>query len=182
MGNPLQKNPVMKFQGILGVIVLAAVGLLAWCHLNGLIFEERPVRAHADARELARAALDFHADRGHWPQNSGGEVDLTLLLGNRPGRSATAMAGASGGLSGAELSTVPAATGPSWLKEVPLDPWGRPYQVMVTDIAIAVVSAGPDGRLDTEPAHLWSRPGNINPGDGDDVGIVLEIDPHGESR
>ena len=92
MGNPLQKNTVMKFQGILGVIVLAAAGLLAWGHLNGLIFEERPVRAQSDAPELARAALDFHTDRGHWPLNSAGEPDLTLLLGHGAGRTATAMA------------------------------------------------------------------------------------------
>lgn len=182
MGKPLQKNSVMKFQKILGVIVLASAGLLAWGQMNGLIFEERPVRAQSDARELARAALDFHTDRGHWPRNSEGEVDLTLLQGSRPGRPSTANASAPGGLPGAEMSTHPAATGPSWLKEVPLDPWGQAYHVMVTDQAIAVVSAGPNGRLDTEPAHLWSRPDNINPGDGDDVGIVLEIDSVGGSR
>lgn len=182
MGKPLQKNTVMNFQRILGGIVLAAAGLLAWGHLNGLNFEERPVRAQSDARELASAALDFHTDRGHWPRNSEGDVDLTLLQGSRPGRPATATARASGGLPGTDLSAFPQATGPSWLKEVPLDPWGQAYHVMVTDLAIAVVSAGPDGMLDTEPAHLWSRPNNINPGDGDDVGIVLEIDSDGGSR
>jgi len=182
MGKQMQKKPIMQFQGILGVIVLVAAGVLAWCHLNGLIFEERPVRAQADARELARATLDFHTDRGHWPRNSEGEVDLTLLLGGRPGRTATALAGASGGLPATELFLAPSAIGPSWLKEVPLDPWGRPYRVMVTETAIAVLSTGPDGMMDTEPAHLWSRPGNINPGDGDDVGIVLEIDADGGSR
>lgn len=182
MGKQLKKSPLMQFQVFLGVIVLAAVGLLAWSHLDGLIFEERPVRAQADARELASAALDFHTDRGHWPRNADNEVDLTLLLGSRPGHSTTALASASTGLPGADLSHVPSGTGPSWLKEVPLDPWGRPYRVMVTDVAIAVLSVGPDGRLDTQPAHLWSRPGNINPGDGDDIGIVLEIDADGGLR
>jgi hypothetical protein len=182
MVKPLQKNTVMKFQGTLGGIVLAAMGLLVWGHLNGLIFEERPVRAQSDARELARAALDFHTDRGHWPLNSEGEPDLTLLLGHGAGRTATAMAAASGAIPGAEQSALPAATGPTWVREVPLDPWGRPYRVMVTDVAIAVLSTGPDGALDTNPAHLWSRPDNINPGDGDDVGVVLEIDSVGGSR
>ena len=47
---------------------------------------------------------------------------------------------------------------------------------MQTDAAIAVVSTGPNRKLDTDPDRLWTRPANINPCDGDDVGIVLEID------
>jgi hypothetical protein len=182
MGNQLSNKSVIKFQWFLGVIVLAAVGLLAWGQLGGLIFEERPVRAQADARELATAALDFHADRGHWPRNADGEVDLNLLAGQRSATTATALAGAATGLPGAEAAALPPATRPSWLKEVPLDPWGRAYRVLTTETAIAVLSCGPNGKLETRLAQLWSRPGNINPGDGDDVGVVLELDAAGGSR
>jgi len=163
------------------------VGLLAFSHFSGLAPEERPVRAKAEARELANTTLDFHADTGQWPRNPDGEIDLMLLLGRRSrgNAKATTMAagapsGGLGGLSGAEAPISHLGVRKSWLKELPLDPWGRPYRVMVTDTAIVVLSTGPDGKLDTDPTRLWTRPKNINPCDGDDVGIVLEIDPDGE--
>ena len=182
-GNIVWNKSVMRFQGLLGFVVLATVGLVAWSHFSGLIPEERPVRAKAEARELASAALDFHSDTGQWPRDPDGKIDLTPLLGGRSGRNAkstTMAAGATdgglGGLSGAEASTGNAVTGRFWLEEIPLDPWGQPYEVMQTDAAIAVVSTGPNRKLDTDPTRLWTRPANINPCDGDDGGIVLEID------
>ncbi len=183
-GNLVQNKSVIRFQGLLGFAVLAAVGLLAWCYLNGLVFEERPVRAKAEAQELARVTLDYHADTGQWPRNPDLEIDLTLLLGHRSGRKATNLAagapvGGFGGLADAEAPPGHLGAGKSWLAEIPLDPWGCPYRVMVTDAAIAVLSIGPNRKLDTDPAKLWTRPGNINPCDGDDVGIVLEIDQDG---
>ena len=177
-------KPVIRFQGLLGFAVLAAVGLLAWCHLNGLVFEERPVRAKAEAKELARVTIDYHADTGQWPRNPDREIDLTLLLGQRSGRNPTNLAaGAPGsdffGLADADPHIGHLGAGKSWLAEIPLDPWGRPYRVMVTNAAIAVLSTGPNRKLDTDLARLWTRPGNINPCDTDDVGIVLEIDQEG---
>lgn len=182
-GNMVWNKSVMRFQRLLGFVVLATAGLLAWSHFSGLIPEERPVRAKAEARELASAALDYHFDTGQWPRNPDGKIDLTPLLGGRSGLNAksTAMAaGAPGGglgsLEGAEAHTSNFATGRFWLEEIPLDPWGQPYQVMQTDAAIAVLSTGPNRKLDTDLTRLWTRPANINPCDGDDVGIVLKID------
>ncbi len=64
-----------------------------------------------------------------------------------------------------------------WLKEVPVDPWDRPFRVVImgerTGIAVAktssaypdeppvgtaivVISAGPNGLYDTDLAQLWS--------------------------
>ncbi len=186
-GNLVWKHSVMQFQGILGFIVLAAVGLLAFSHLKGLVPEERPVRAQAEARELASATLDYHADTGQWPRNPEGNIDLTPLLGRHSGRRATTMAsgttgGGLGGLGGLSESAAPTGhrgAGRYWVKEIPLDPWGRSYLVLQTDTAIAVVSTGPNKKLDTDLARIWARPANINPCDGDDVGIVLEIDSDG---
>ncbi len=182
-GNTVWNKSVIRFQGLLGFVVLATAGLVAWSHFSGLIPEERPVRAKAEARELASAALDFHSDTGQWPRDPDGKIDLTPLLGGRSGinaKSTTMAAGATGGglggLQGAEASTGNFVTGRFWLEEIPLDPWGQPYEVMQTGAAIAVVSTGPNRKLDTDPTRLWTRPANINPCDGDDVGIVLEID------
>jgi hypothetical protein len=177
----------MRFQGILGFIVLAAVGLLAFSHLRGVAPEERPVRAQAEARELASATLDYHTDTGKWPRDSEGNIDFTPLLGRQSGKKATTMAagtasGGLGGLGGLSETAVPIGhqgLGRFWLEEIPLDPWGSPYLVLQKDTAIAVLSIGPNKKLDTEPARIWDRPANINPCGGDDVGIVLETDSSG---
>ena len=170
----------MRIQGLLGFAVLAAVGMLAWCHLHGLASEERPVRAKAEAKELARVAIDYHTDTGQWPRNPDREIDLTLLLGHRSGRNAINLAAGApgsgfGGLAAAEDPFDHLGAGKFWLKEIPLDPWGCPYRVIAMNTAIAVLSTGPNRKLDTDLTRLWARPGNINPCDIDDVGIVLEI-------
>lgn len=171
----MQKKQLSVFQGVLGLAVLAAAGFFAWGQLGGLVFEERPVRALAEARELAQVTLDYHADTGRWPQNPAKEIDLTLLLGSPRDRQAVSLAGSPdggfGGLKGGNLGV-----SRSWLKEIPLDPWDRPYLVRVTDKAIGVLSTGPNGELDTHWSRMWTRPEGINPCDGDDVGIVLETD------
>ena len=188
-GNLVWNKSVIRFQGLLGFVVLAGAALLAISHLKGLVPEERPVRAQAEARELASATLDYHADTGQWPRNPEGKIDLTPLLGRRPGRNmkATTMAaggsggglGGLGGLSEAEAPVGHLGVGRSWLDEIPLDPWGRSYLVMQKDAAIAVLSTGPNGELDTDPSRIWARPANINPCDGDDIGIILKTDLDG---
>jgi hypothetical protein len=180
-------KPVIRFQGVLGFVVLAAVGLLAFSHLRGLAPEERPVRAQAEARELASATLDYHTDTGQWPRNPEGNIDLTPLLGRKSGQRAMTIAagGTGGGLGGlGGLSETGSPTGHQgaggyWLEEIPLDPWGSSYLVLQTGTAIAVLSTGPNKKLDTELARIWTRPANINPCDGDDVGIVLVMDSDG---
>ena len=177
----MQKKQVSIFQGVLGLAVLAAAGFFAWGQLGGLVFEERPVRALAEARELAQVTLDYHSDTGNWPHNAAKEIDLTLLLGHPRGRRSVSLAGSpDGGFGG--LKDNQQGVSRSWLKEIPLDPWDRPYRVRVTDKAVGVLSTGPNRELDTDWTRVWSRPEGINPCDGDDVGFVLETDPDGGSR
>ncbi len=182
----MKNKSVINFQKILGLVLLGAAGLFAWGHLGGLTFETRPVRAESETRELARVVLDYRHDTGTWPRNPEGEVDLKPLLGSGSGAASTLQAGAAvGGMQGMPLTETHAGNqGPekAWLREIPLDPWGSSYRVMINDKAVAVVSMGPNQILDTEPARLWTRPENINPCDGDDVGFVLEFVSDGESR
>lgn len=165
---------------------MGAAVLFAWGHLGGLTFETRPVRAESETRELARVILDYRHDTGTWPRNQEGVIDLKPLLGSGSGSTPTMRAGAEGGgMQGMSLSeTHTGNQGPekAWLREIPLDPWGNSYRVMITGKAVAVLSMGPNQILDTDPARLWTRPENINPCDGDDVGFVLEFDEDGESR
>ncbi len=185
--NLVWNKSVIRFQGLLGFVVLAAVGLVAFSHLRGLAPEERPVRAQAEARELASATLDYHTDTGQWPRNPEGKIDLMPLLGRQPGKKAATMAagatdGGLGGLGGFSETAAPTGhqgIGRFWLEEIPLDPWGSPYLVLQKAAAIAVLSTGPNRKLDTDPARIWDRPPNINPCDGDDVGIVQKTDSDG---
>ena len=90
-----------------------------------------------------------------------------------------------------------------YLQEVPLDPWERPYSVWILDPptnpdprTVVVISAGPDGVLQTDPDG-WS-PSNLAlaggqdpenssmvPEDlflGDDVGFILAKAVSGGTR
>ena len=166
----------------MGLVLLFFGGFLAWSHLDGLTAEERCVRAKTEALELARATLDYRADSGQWPRDPDGQIDLTLLLPARSRRNPTSLAVTGGGFSDVEALGTSPDTGTTWLREIPLDPWGQSFRVMVESGTIAVISAGPDGTFDTDPARLWNRPAHINPCDGDDVGLVLELDPDGGIR
>jgi len=184
-GYLVQNKPVMKVQNILGLILIGAAGLFAWGYLGGMTFETRPVRAESETRELARVVLDYRHDTGTWPRNPEGEAGLKPLLGSGSGSTPTMLAGpAGGGMQGMSFSETHVGTQDpkkAWLREIPLDPWGSSYRVMITENAVAVLSIGPNRILDTDPARLWTRPENINPCDGDDVGYVLEFDQDGES-
>lgn len=180
----MQNKSVTRLQKILGLMLIGTAGLFAWGYLGGLTFETRPVRAESETRELALVVLDYRHDTGTWPRNPEGKVDLKPLLGSGSGSTPTMLAGpAGGGMQGMSLSeTHVGSQDPkkAWLREIPLDPWGSSYRVMITDNAVAVLSIGPNQILDTDPARLWTRPENINPCDGDDVGFVLEFDEDGE--
>ena len=178
----LKNKSVINFQAILGLVMLGAVGLFAWSHLGGLGTETRPVRAESEARELARAILDYRHDTGNWPRNQAGDLDMNPLVGRGDG--AKPVFQASTTASGVFPAEAPAGSpGPrnKWLREIPLDPWGNPFRVMLGVHAVAVLSLGPNQLLDTDLNRLWTRPENINPGDGDDVGFVLEFELDGES-
>ena len=177
---------VRNFQGALGLVLLATAGIWVWCHLNGLNTEEGPVRAQAEATELAHAVIDFRTDTGQWPLNSAGQPDLTRLFVGQTARPNTSLAQAPtegmGGLGAMESTGRSSDRELSWLPEIPLDPWGGIYQVYFAGSRVAIVSSGPNGQPDTDPSRLWTRPGNINPGEGDDIGVVLDFDMDGGSR
>jgi hypothetical protein len=69
----------------------------------------------------------------------------------------------------------------TWIREIPLDPWGGSYRVHYAGTRVAIMSPGPDGRVDTDTNRLWARPDNINPGDGDDICVILDLEKDGGS-
>jgi hypothetical protein len=181
----LQNSAITKYQGTLGAIVLIVAGIWAWCHLSGLNSVESPIRARSEAENLAHAVLDFRADTGQWPIGEDGIPSLTPLLGRRAARQATSLATAGGGgmngLGGQDENGGRLGREQAWIREIPLDPWGGSYRVVIDGTRVAIISAGPDGRIDTEGTRLWTRPKNINPGDGDDICVVLDLEQDGGS-
>jgi hypothetical protein len=179
----VENKAVISYQGFLGLVIVVTGAAMLWFHMGGLTTEGRPVRAKSEALELAWATMDYRADRGQWPRDTDGEIDLTLLLGPASRRNNTSMAGASqGAFPLADSQSAAAENAISWIREVPLDPWGNPYHVVVENGTIAVLSTGPDGRCDTDPHRLWTRTDQVNPCAGDDVGLVLELDSDGGLR
>ena len=183
-----------RLEVALGLCVTAAVVLVTLPNLwrgNG---QDRPRNAMSRAEEIAAAVLDYRCDTGRWPATTGGRLDVSCLT-EAPAWSGEELAGAqlSGGVA-AESSYAERIRTRPWLDEIPLDPWGRPYHVHLVGralaaavtsdaagypaappegLAILVISAGPDGILQTDPTDAA---GGFA---GDDIGcrLVNPTDP-----
>ena len=149
--------------------------LLMFPPLQGKVVEDQSTRAREKAESIAWAVQEYHQDTGNWPQMVAGSLDLACLTrppveiadpaANRPnsagaGANATSMAlmGANGlaGLPGFEENN-----NTSYLPEIPLDSWNRPFTIWILDQAanpgakaVVAISAGPDGVLQTDPT-IW---------------------------
>ncbi len=177
-----------RFESLLGFGLLAVIVLVVLPPLRGGLQAERPTRATMEAEIVAHAVLDFHTDMGYWPTGGDGQTDLALLVPLHKQARTRAVAGTMnsatsnvlmGTLVNAEKSSEPTDDKPakSWLKEVPVDPWDRPFRVVVMGdrtgyqdeqkssgypdapppgTAVVVISAGPNGLYDTDLAKLWS--------------------------
>jgi len=176
-----------RFETMLGVALLASVVLFVLPPLQVGVETERPLRTEMEAETLARAVLDYHTDTGRWPMKGDGQTDLSLLVPAhnkaRTRAMATTMNSATEGImmgtmvSSGTSETVSDSPEKTWLKEVPVDPWDRPFRVVImgdrTSVApagnsstypdeppagtsIVVISAGPNGLYDTDLAQFWS--------------------------
>ena len=188
-----------KFETLLGVSVVLIIGLAAVPVLQRHQDLGSPARAVQSAEEIAHAVLDYRTDTGQWPTDAAGQVDLAQLTDQRPADNSrahdrnhardVARAGAeSAYLIGTMADVGSADTAPeigsetglsAWLDEVPLDPWQRPYRVVVLGepdtrsdwaaaangagypdapppgVAIVVISAGSNGLWETDVVQLW---------------------------
>ena len=180
-----------RFESLLGFGLLAVIVLVVLPPLRGGLKAERPVRATMEAEMVARAVLDYYTDMGHWPVGEDGQTDLALLVPNHNKRRTRVQAGAMNSATQNEILGTLVSTensqessplknseqGKSWLKEVPVDPWDRPFRVAVmgkptgyqykqvssgypdeppAGTTIVVISAGPNGLYDTDMAKLLS--------------------------
>lgn len=183
---------------LIEVIVVAGIIAILAGILVPLIFnqidEAKVTRAKAEVKSIQAALLAFRKDTGEWPQRDSATTKAGTVLysaGNDP------KGPAGGALVGWDLTTPillddalvtngPANAGwytpgttntPGWKGPYgagfPADPWGNRYMINIKDFGtqgarIFIVSAGPDGNLDTEV------PGDMDV-HGKDVGIVMTV-------
>ncbi len=187
MTGSLKRPLFLRFESLLGLGLVAAVVLFVVPPLQTGMENERPLRTLMEAETVAHAVLDYHTDTGRWPLKGDGRTDLALLVPAHNRARTRAMANTmnsatEGFMMGTMISQDSAETEPSedqasWLEEVPVDPWDRPFRVVVmgdrtgsgaldsssgypneppTGTAIVVLSAGANGLFDTDLAKLWS--------------------------
>lgn len=102
-------------------LVTAAVGV----SVMGALQDGQVDTARSQAYELEKAVDSYKLRRGGYPSNAQG---LTALTDNTKGRAV--------------------------LDRMPTDPWGQPYAYVIPGLknprGVDIVSAGPDGQLDTD--------------------------------
>lgn len=157
----------------MGVALIAAVGLALMPSVRGFLFEEPGQRAVTVAEELAHSLADFHRENEKWPAQDATGLDLTALARTAPANASSSPMGGLGHLNAAPL-----------IKEIPLDPWGRPFRAVLLNggAAVVVLSSGPDGNFDTAIERLWGRRAMASAFDGDDEGFILVVNEHGVRR
>lgn len=121
------KSPQFGFTLLELLVVVAIIGLLAALvgpRVFGHISKSEVTTTKAQIEALSRALESYRIDVGHFPDATQGLQALVV----RP-------------------SDAPKWNGPYLLKEVPLDPWGHPYQYKIPGTAheYDIISLGSDG-------------------------------------
>jgi type II secretory pathway pseudopilin PulG len=181
-------------ESLLGLTAVALVVTTALPLLKADLNQEQHQRAGLQAEALAQAVLDYRHDTGRWPHDHEGRLDLAELVQPQPRHDReTALVGS---LVAERAAAADPEAGLPWLRELPLDPWNRPYQVFLVDAVgdpeavgrpgIVAISSGPDGALQTSSDQLnrLCRGGKLPAGlvlCCDDVGYLLPLAEEGGS-
>ncbi len=166
---------------LIEVIVVAGIIAVLAGILVPIIFKEidesKITRATADAKSISSALMVLKKDTGQWPINANCQPAITALSGAGV---APAIVGAGWDLSARDVydnyiarddnGCWPATWKGPYMAMVNADPWGRMYITNAVEFSTAnpvwIISAGPDGNIDTGIAD--SSPV------GDDIGIRLQ--------
>jgi prepilin-type N-terminal cleavage/methylation domain-containing protein len=162
-------------------IVVGIIGLLA-AILVPIVFNQitsaEQARTEADCRSIATAMMLLRKDTGDWPCRSGNTADNYELIygnGNEPD-DWNMTGGQSDNMSNHLITNARGYNANKWagpyIESVAPDPWGNRYQAYVegfhsgvTDVRVWVISAGPNGQLETETDDTTLQ--------GDDIGVMM---------
>lgn len=184
------------------VVVVAAIAILAAVltpYVAKYIDDSKVAKARSEAQVIGAALAGFNRDVGRWPRNprtdAGPAVFYTggstpALPGTFP-NFVTGTAAAGWNVNPALIDTQLVTNAAGWptsgeqrwngpyASVLPLDPWGRPYLVYIPAIAsgelapVWIVSAGPDGTMNSTPTAASIVNGIDNGVTNDDIGIRL---------
>lgn len=168
---------------LIEVIVVAGIIAILAGILVPLIFKEideaRITRAIADVKSISTAMMVFKKDTAQWPALSDDCTTRITLLegkGNPPSNDINSF-GYDTSVTKSFNDYLQSNNGcyPNWkgpyMADVTADPWGRKYYLNAkqfdTKQIIWIISAGPNGVLETDPKSTMEPV-------GDDIGIVLQ--------
>ncbi|MBA4373810.1 MAG: hypothetical protein C0402_13240 [Thermodesulfovibrio sp.] len=176
-------NVLRKQSGFTLIEVIVVAGIIAVLAgiLVPIIFKEidesKKTRAMADAKSISTALMVLKKDTGQWPISDTCTNTITMLAG--AGLDPTAFAGgwdpSSKNTIGNYITTDDNGCWPGtwkgpYMATVTQDPWGNAYVINAADFLTAnpvwVLSAGPDGKIDTATNSAALV--------GDDIGIQLK--------
>jgi prepilin-type N-terminal cleavage/methylation domain-containing protein len=162
-------------------IVVGIVGLLA-AILVPIVFNQitsaEQARTEADCRSIATAIMLLRKDTGDWPCRNGSNPNTYYLIygtGNQP-QNWNRTGGSSDDMANHLISNNRGYSSSRWagpyIERVEPDPWGNRYQAYVrgfhsgvTNVRVWVISAGPNGNLETRTNDTALQ--------GDDIGVMM---------
>lgn len=177
----------IKRQGgftLIEVIVVAGIIAILAGILVPMIFKEidesKKTRAAGDVRSISSAMFVFKKDTGDWPikdDSCNSTVTLLYGTGTEPsnlagvGYDTTVKLSYNGRLATDENGCWPTTWKGPYIALVTADPWGHTYITNANGFSVAnspvwILSAGPDGLLDTAPSSTALG--------GDDIGLRLK--------
>lgn len=198
----MQKRNNSGFTLVEVVVVVAVIAILAAVltpYITKYIDDSKVAKARSEAQVISAALANFYKDIGQWPHNPRTDAGAAVFytggsapaLPNTYPNFVTGTAAAGWDVNPALIDTQlvtntagwPTSGEPRWngpyASVLPLDPWGRPYLVYVPAIAsgnlapIWIVSAGPDGMMNSTPTATSIVNGIDNGVTNDDIGIRL---------
>lgn len=179
---------------LIEVIVVAAIIAILAGILVPMIFnqidEAKISRAQGDCKSISTAIMMFRKDTGKWPYMLPADCTqtYTTIQGGgiqEPGLDTLATWDLSNGVPLADILNLPAGTACyqnanalNYLPSPTPDPWGNQYVINAANFAIAdpvwVISAGPNGCLDTEVTSSELNNKACSTGPVDDIGIRIK--------
>ena len=177
MGMKKKESGFTLIEMIVTVAIIASLAAILVPIVSSELADTAESRAIGDAQRIGTAVTQYIKDTRIFPTGPGGDntVEFLISLGNAPGANPMADdAGAQDQLLNF-LTDGLANGGALWngpyLQEASADPWGNQFVVNVNGYYDAteyvwVISAGPDGDIDTDPTDTTLQ--------GDDIGILLD--------
>jgi general secretion pathway protein G len=179
---------------LIEVIVVAAIIAILAGILVPMIFnqidEAKISRAQGDCKSISTAIMMFRKDTAKWPYMLPADCSQTYTTiqgggAQSPGLDPLATWDLSNGVDLSVILNLPAGTAcyqnktvMNYLPSPTPDPWGNQYVVNAANFAttdpVWVISAGPNGCLDTEVTSQTLNNKPCTTGPADDIGIRIK--------